>query len=135
MSNLPTALIGFVKGSMRWEACGGDEWYGNIPSNFLFFRKPSFTIDKLKGEGPKLYAITHLQKKSKFGFLLMWPLCFHVWFTFKYQQQKLSDGNVLVDVPGSETVLYWRVGWKRWDAKNCTYIGPPTWYGPGLHWD
>lgn len=127
---LPTCVIGLVKGPLRREKCGGEDGYQDGSEYHLIV-----PLTDPSKQNPTDWAITHLQKKSKFGFLLMWPLCFHVWFTFKYQQQKLSDGNVLVDVPGSETVLYWRVGWKRWDAKDCVYIGPPTWYGPGLHWD
>jgi len=68
-----------------------------------------------------------------------WQLCFHLWFTFRYQQTKVGDGGAVITIPGSEKVFYWRVGWSRWDAGDCKYvvekIGFGTWYGPGLHWD
>lgn len=144
--NLPIAAIGIVKSPLRVERCGGVDAYSeDVGVKFLFRTQPQqLFLDEAK------YAVTHLQKKSKFGALLMshekwWHLCFHVWYTFKFQQTD-DKGEW---IPGSEKVLYWRIGWSRWDAGDCKYIlgwvrqilGKKitipfgTWYGPGLHWD
>jgi len=135
----PTALIGFVGGPLRLETCGGGDLIDSAsPFKILFHQKPIVTVSG------KTYAVTHLQKQSRCGFLLAshekwWQLCFHLWFTFRYQQTKVGDGGAVITIPGSEKVFYWRVGWSRWDAGDCKYvvekIGFGTWYGPGLHWD
>lgn len=141
---LPICLIGYVRDFVRLEACGGADRYWLPLSGWLFNFKPALASDG------NLYAITHLQKRSKFGFLLVqheawYQLCFHIWFTFKYQQQMANGGWI----PGTETVFYWRVGWSRWAAGACQYVHGEiikigkwsvkvpwgTFYGPGLHWD
>lgn len=136
-------------------------------NNFLFLTQTTsvLAVDISNGmmiakDEPKKFAITHLQKKARFGFLLMshekwWHLCFHIWYTFEYQKARPesidANGRGVGEewIPGSERVLYWRVGWSRWDAGDCKYVGGATiiigrlkieipfgtWYGPGLHWD
>lgn len=115
----PTILLGYVKGLLRLETNGGGDMYVEHKSNWLVYRKPEWIWNAM-------YAVTHLQKKSRLGFLIAYPFCFHVWFTFKYQK----DGE-----PGTEIVFYWRIGLWRWDSGDGKWIGPGTWYGPGLHWD
>lgn len=129
--DLPTCLFGFVRGILRFERLGGGDLLHTQlnPDDFSdwgsILYEPPFVYNGSD------YAITHLQKYSKFGFLLMWPFCFHVWFTFKFQKKDSSG----LWIPGSEKVFYWRFGLWRWDAGNSRFIGPGTWYGPGLHWD
>lgn len=126
----PTCLFGFVRGQVRYETCGGHEIFpGDSGNHWLVWVRPrDFFLPNIATD----FAVTHLQKRSKFGFLLMWPFCFHLWYTFKYQEQKKENGYW---IPGTEKVLYWRFGRWRWDAGQCLFIGPWTWYGPGLHWD
>jgi len=123
--SMPTCLLGFVKGVLRLEALGGADVYLWC-SNWFFWKKAPLSVNN----SGQLFAITHLQKKSRFGFLLMWPFCFHVWFTFKFQEY-IHD----IWSPGTEKVFYWRIGLWRWDAGDSKFIGPGTWYGPGFHWD
>jgi hypothetical protein len=117
MRKYPILLAGW--GIRRWEYIGGKEVdYKEYERKFLWDQRPSDN-----GPGP-----SHLQKFTKWGpgFLITIPFCFHVWFIFKQQE---------VGKPGSETVFYWRFGKWRWDANMGKYLGPWTWYGPGLHWD
>lgn len=147
---LPTAVIGFVRGNLRWEANGGAELFAEkYSNNILLLVHPKFMV-----ADPKQYAITHLQKKSKLGFLLMshakwWQLCFHVWYCIRPQQTKIGDGGAVIKIPGSEIIFYFRFGFSRWDAGDSKYVmgwirqilGKKivipfgTWYGPGLHLD
>jgi hypothetical protein len=140
----PTAVLGLVVGPLRFESCGGADLFDQSKSTHVLVNKEPFLADDPADGVNKPFAVTHLQKKSRFGFLIMsheewWQLCFHVWFTFRFQQTRVGDGGAVVAIPGSERVLYWRVGWSRWDAGDCKYmvekIGFGTWYGPGLHWD
>lgn len=112
----------------RWENAGYEFWYNAYVKKFLFMKS-------MTEKGP-----THLQYKSPFGFLVQWPLCFHIWYQFR--PQAVVGGN---RVPGTEKVFYFRVGIARWESGSDTYIlGQPfkyfnlgfgTWYGPGLKWD
>lgn len=125
----PTCFLGFIKGQIRYETLGGFDMYpGDWGNHFLFFKKP---FDAFLPNIATDFAVTHLQKKSKCGFLIMWPFCLHFWWSFKPQQQ--APGGSWI--PGTEKVLYWRFGKWRWDAGDSKFIGPWTWYGPGLHWD
>jgi hypothetical protein len=134
----PRVVFGFIKGRVRLETCGGQDWYP-WSDRLLLFEGVEKDL-----EGRK-YAVTHLQKRARFWFLLMrhekwWHLCWHVGITFRFQKP---------GIPGSELVFYWRAGYSRWDASICDYvkgyiikilsktINIPfgTWYGPGLHLD
>lgn len=123
----PAVIFGFVQGPVRWETNGGGDLWEGTNRFFLFQGNDELSEGAKVGE----FAVTHLQKKSWFGFLIMWPLCFHFWISFKKQQQN-ADGTWL---PGTEKVWYNRAGFARWDAGSSKYI-VPTWYGPfNLHWD
>jgi hypothetical protein len=143
--NLPTAALGYVWGPLRVERNGGGDVYLPGQGGLLINRKP-FAVN----ESGDLFAVTHLQKKSRFGFLVManerwWHLAVHIWFVFVYQA-KDPDGKW---IPGSEVIFYWRCGYSRWDAGDGKYvmgwtrrvwkwvikIPIGTWYGPGLHLD
>ena len=125
----PICVLGFD--IRRWENQIYDFWFNAFTKKLLFMKS-------MPDKGP-----THLQYGSPFGFLLQWPLCFHVWYQFK-PQQKDAKGN---HIPGSEKVFYWRIGVVRWSAEGYvsgwdinlfghkfnTVFG--TWNGPSLHWD
>ena len=118
----PILVLGF--NIQRWETIGGRDFYFQALKNkLLFWLKDQKAFDpntvSTVDVGP-----THLQKQSKYGFLITWPLCFHVWYQFKPQE----EGQ-----PGTETVFYWRIGWARWEAGRGVYI-VPTWFLGG-HWD
>lgn len=120
--NLPIALFGYVRGPLRWEGQNDLDLYESRTSGFILNEKP-FVFDR--GE----VAVTHLQKESKFGFLVMWPFIFHVWYTVKFQDAAV-DGTW---VPGTEKVLYLRSpGW-RFDFADWKYIISKGY--AGLRWD
>lgn len=72
-------------------------------------------------------VLTHLQKFSRFGFMITWPFCFHFW-VFWRPQTEYSGGWI----PGTEQGIYFRTpGW-RWDYD----LGmKPTWGYLGSRWD
>ena len=115
----PTVIRGYIEGPVRWEALDGSQIY-------------HLENMKLKNQGPiwvegKKYAITHLQKKSHKGWLLMSPYIFH-WWNFT----KLQDPNK----PGTEEGWYGRTpGW-RWQVATQDHI---LWIASkgylGKHWD
>ncbi len=121
----PIALIGYD--IQRWENAGYEFWYGDFIKKFIFMKS-------MPDKGP-----THLQYRSKYGFLIQWPLCFHIWYQFRPQQ--VANGN---RVPGSEVVFYFRLGIARWESGSDSYIlgqqykyfnlGVGTLYIGG-HWD
>lgn len=122
--NLPVCLFGYVEGPIRWESSEHKDWYIGY-SQWLFNEVPIIDPFELR-----YYSITHLQKKSKWGFLLMWPFCFHFWYTFKYQEQ-VGDAWI----PGSEKVFYTRSpGW-RFDFAQMKYIITKGYLNFSLHWD
>jgi hypothetical protein len=100
-ADYPTVLMGFVSGPVRWENLKGESDY--IGRNSFMINQPPVQFSNHQNA---TFAITHLQKKSKFGFLIMWPFIVHIWFFRKLQ----VEGE-----PGSESGLYVRSpGW-RWD--------------------
>jgi len=142
----PMVLIGL--GIKRWERLPQDTFLGINPAsgNMMYGTKEMywdksgliFWVDRAEEHwGP-----SSIQRESKFGFLLTKrPLMFCCWFQFK--PQKYGEGGY---IPGSETVLYWRIGEARWDPNMNGIIKLKfrlfgkefcfgTWYGPGLHWD
>jgi hypothetical protein len=131
-TNYPTILLGFVQGPLRFESDGKMSLYPKKTSNNVLLNKKPFVTQDL--EGPTTWAVTHIQYRSHFGFLISliegWKPCFHVWI-----MPTLGDfdeyGN---HVPGTEKGWYFRVGWP-WRADEG---GAPrlTWYGPfNSHWD
>ncbi len=113
---VPTTLFGYVQGDVRLENRTGDIAF-DVVRHFFANQKPRHG-----------FAITHLQKESRFGFLINWPFCFHVWVAFKKQ-----EGNDVAGwVPGSEIVLYGRTPGYRQDTD---YGVKWTWGYCGLHFD
>lgn len=117
ITTVPTVVVGYVKGTMRLETRSGLIALRN-GSRWLIWERPT-----LMG-----YAVTHLQKYSKFGFLLTWPFCFHVYYQSKMQEGSDTDGWV----PGSEKVFYARTPGYRKDTDTGMKW---TWGYIGLHWD
>lgn len=117
----PTIILGFIYDVIRLEAADGEIRYHFPLSNWLVNQKPFIFSNKK-------YAVTHLQKKSKFGFLLEWPFGFHVWYQFKEQEIDSNDNWI----PGTEKVLYARTPGHRWD-KDLGMIHTGGYIG--LHWD
>ena len=122
---VPLLLIGYA--IQRWEKPGGGDFYVASDAKSLQILAANFE------EGGVEYGPTHLQYKSKWGFLITWPLCFHFWYQVKPQQTALDKNGVLVTVPGSETVILVSIGWARWDAGNSCYMIPRCYIGG--HWD
>ncbi len=108
---VPLLLLGYD--IRRWEAPGGGDLYDPT------LVKKVACLEENPGYGP-----THLQKHSPFGFLFVWPLCFHVWWQFREQTP---------NIPGSEIVAYFRIGFARWDAGDSCYMVPTLFIGG--HWD
>ena len=117
----PSVKWGKINGPVRWESLDGDEMY--TYDNDL-------TSPRILGG--KKWGITHLQKKSNKGFLIMKPFIIHAWI-FKKLQKKGKDGNY---IPGSEDGWYFRSpGW-RWDVagtKGKHWILSKGYIGK--HWD
>lgn len=113
----PTVIVGYVEGPTRLENKQGNVSVWSQDSELFFNQQPIMD-----------YAVTHLQKYSKFGFLLTWPFCFHIWYTFRYQ-----EGNDQIGwKPGTEKVFYARTPGYR---KDIDYGMVWTWGYCGLRWD
>ncbi len=120
-TTLPTVLLGYIQGPIRREAQDGEIMWDFPVSGWLLNDKPHL----IRG---KEFAVTHLQKLSKFGFLITWPFCLHIYYSFKEQQMDEHDQWI----PGSETVFYARTPGYR---KDIDYGMIWTWGYIGLHWD
>lgn len=138
MKNYPTELApriiaGEIHGPVRLESLDGKEMYWpEMPSGITSF----------EGVGPfeqdgKTWFVTHLQKKSKKGWLKTSPDCYHWWYTIRPQAQD-KDGNW---IPGTEKVIYFRkpFSW-RFDVAGTIIDGVMRhWIWTkgyfGLHWD
>lgn len=114
---VPTTILGLVQGVVRSENRTGSI---RLIPGFLHL----FIMEKPQ-DG---FAITHLQKYSRFGFLLNWPFCFHIYFQFRKQQGNDERGWV----PGSEITFYTRTPGYRQDTDAGVKW---TWGYIGLHWD
>lgn len=124
----PTCLFGFVLGRVRYEALGGQDFYENSYWGVLINEKPRI-INGMK------YAITHLQKQSRFGFLIIWPFCVYAWIQLRIQKQGIKPGeDVETWLPGTELGIYPRVG-ARWQAEDGTYEVPSVYPPWNLHMD
>lgn len=123
----PTILLGFVWGPLRRETKGGSDWYdGSKSCHLLIDEKPLVA-------GQNTFQVSHIQKKSLFGFLLTWPFDFHFYISFKKQTSYEDNEGVTQWVPGSEKVFYVRSPGFRWEAGSGNYILTKGYIG--LHWD
>lgn len=79
----------------------------------------------------KQEVLTHLQKYSTCGFLITYPLCFHVWLFWKKQEYEVVNEEVRWK-PGTEQGIYMRTPGFRYDKE----LGMKwTWGYGGLRWD
>lgn len=124
--NLPTVLLGFVRGSVRLESESATQWYPSSTDwkDVLFLNfKPIVTLSD-----PFPWAVTHIQYRSHFGFLIKkcdawWKLGFHFWI-----MPRLGEFDDLNQhVPGTELGWYFRFGrvWRPGLGKyNWSFYGP-----------
>lgn len=152
----PTILEGVIHGDViRMESGDGDQRYfapmdilqsvGAQASDKWTYAKGVFT---LKNFGPilfngKMWGVTHLQYKSRYGKLSASPECFHHWAWLRMKKFD-AQGN---PIPGSELGLYIRKGfalfnWNcwRWDVAGTVIAGILRhWIASsgffGGHWD
>lgn len=161
MKTKPLILLGYVRDECRYETTG--EWekpllggdgrpivdvktgrpagplHGEVfePGGWLFWKRGIFSPNKTMR-----LVVTHLQKKSTFGFLIClrdgkfpWPT-FHFWFFWKLQERKeIKNPNGLSHwewVSGTERGIYIRTPGYRWDY-DLGMI--PTRGFAGGHWD
>jgi len=105
----------------RWESLSTELYNPSWAKKFLFYK----TNVKLGGQkvGP-----SDIQYHSPYGFLITWPLCFYFWYQIRGQIRSLE-----LSVPGSEIVIFFRVGLARWDVNLNNYVIPTLYFG--LHWD
>lgn len=129
MNMLPTVRFGYVFGPVRWESL----------DNWDYFEDHGYYDRILVNEGERpiyahMCAVTHLQKKSRFGFLIFKPFIFHIWFTWRFQKQERHDDGAVVWVPGSERVTYGRTPGLRFDFAQGKYIRSRGYFS-FTHWD
>ena len=127
----PSIRWGYIRGPLvRWEKAGAPE------GSDKFTDHANRLLHNLTAVGaglPADYGITHLQKQSRFGFLIPRPFCLYMWWQIRPQATRLGDGAVLMYVPGSELCPTFRAGKARWDAFQKKYIIPTL--QAALHWD
>ncbi len=131
-SPVPRIKSAYIVGpSVRWEKLGAENG-----TDVYLTGLANRELDDIGAAEAGLsadYGITHLQKQSRYGYLITEPFCFYVWYQFRPQKQKLSYGLLPVDIPGSEICATFRFGKGRWDAHDKKYIKPTL--QAGLHWD
>ncbi len=126
-TRLPTCIIGYVHGPVRWESVKRGDLYVNYQHFFL--------LVAARNE----FALTHLQKRSRFGFLLMkgerwYDFVLYAWFQFRFQKQELLTNQwstYLAWIPGTEIGTYPRIGIGRFDFATNSYERPsfyPPWF-------
>lgn len=121
---LPYTILGFVQGPIRYESNSDDSFYADQQG--LIYLEDTFTFQELE------YTISPIQKRSRFGFLIQWPLAFHFWIAFKLQKEW---------EPGSERGIFLRLAWARWDVDDKLPYPWITWkigFGSthlGTRWD
>lgn len=115
----PTCLIGFISSQRRYESIEGDQAIVD-GKKWVFNEKP-------ESKGGSLWFLSNLQKQSRFGFLLQWPLCWHHWIMPKKQKKDANGGWI----PESEYGWYFRIGWWRYDVPGTKVNGVLRhWMGP-----
>lgn len=122
----PTCLIGFnLSRTWRLESLDMTEKKGQ--DSYLIIDEEPWEEDG------KTWFVSNLQKYSKFGFIIQWPLCFHFWIMRKQQQQR-EDGYW---IPETEHGWYFRIGIWRFDVPGTNgkhWMGPFTCHPLGK-WD
>lgn len=123
--NYPTTLLGYISGK--------DLRYESLTDSEIILSGNSFIKDEMPFACNKnIYALSPLQKRSHFGFLLQWPLCLHLWFFPRLQK---DNGQ-----PGTEFGKYFRIGLWRWDVagtdgKHWIKFPASIYVNFSTHWD
>lgn len=129
---VPRIRSAYIAGpSVRWEKLGAEDGTDIYLTALANKRLKNIGAADV-GLSPE-YGITHLQKQSRFGYLRTEPNCFYFWWQIRPQKQEVGDGNIMVNIPGSEICATFRFGLGRWDAHDKKYIKPTL--QAGLHWD
>lgn len=117
----PRTLLALISGPIRYESTSGEQSFADTPSKLILNERPYMDS---KGE---TWSVAHAQKKSRFFFLVQWPLCFHLGLFAKLQEQDANGGWK----PGTEWGKYFRLGLWRYDRLG-TKIGDTVrhWIGP-----
>jgi len=112
---VPILLLGYA--IKRWQDADNRTYW--------FYDHPGLSVwQKFDAMGP-----SHLQYRSRYGFLVTWPFCFHVWVMPELGREDRNG----VHIPGTEKGWYFRVGFV-WRPGQAGY--EPSWYGPfNQHWD
>jgi hypothetical protein len=128
---VPRIVAAYIAGPVRWEKLGAENGTDVYLSGMA--NRKLENIGAAEAGLSADYGITHLQKQSKWGWLITEPFCFYVWWQIQPQQEKIGDGGVTVTIPGSEICPTFRIGKGRWDPVQKLYIKPTL--QAGLHWD
>lgn len=110
----PTVVLGYVKGFLRLESTQGAEVQYPLPLGIMRKFVPALMRPN------EWWFVTHLQKYSRFGFLIHKPFCLHAWWQFRLQKQD-HKGNW---IPGTEKGVYFRSPGRRFDVPGTN----------GKHW-
>ncbi len=124
-TKLPTCILGYIYGPVRWESVTHGDMYVGEDRLFVFQRPQNG------------FALTHLQKKSRFGFMLThgerwYDFVLYAWFQFRFQKQELVTNQwstYLAWIPGTEIGTYPRIGIGRFDFATNSYERP-SFYPP-----
>lgn len=132
--DLPTVLVGYIFGQPRAvNDRGGEVYWMDRATTFVLMFKPHRIFPDEEN-----YYVTHIQYRSRFGFLLMWPFIFHAWVQLRYQRTAPNPNaandpsHPTLRVPGSELCFYLRLpGWRKQSPGYVLSGG----YPPFGHWD
>jgi len=128
---VPSIRWAYIRGPfVRWEKAGAPQMSDRQTTNA---NRLLHNVKATDLEMPADYGITHLQKQSRFGFLIARPFCFYFWWRIRPQTAKVDPFGTLELIPGSERCLTFRFGKARWDALQNKYIIPTL--QAGLHYD
>lgn len=128
----PKIKYAYIDGPMRWEKIGGqeDKYLTSLGNRFI----KDIDSEKIQTLYPDVgitteWGPTHIQYQSRYGFLITQdPWCVHAWVRFR-PQQKNPNGS---GKPGTEFVIYRRIGEGRWDAGDSR-TGKPHYEKPTLY--
>lgn len=99
---LPTILEGEIYGPIRCESMDGSEMY--LQEDHDQTTSVKFSYFQPFQQNGKMWFVTHIQKKSKHGWIRTNPRGFHYW-SMSQLPQKDINGNW---IPGSESGIYYR---------------------------
>lgn len=123
----------FMRLPVRFEQIGGqkDEHFGDIKASFIMYAT-DITAQDFKM--PDDFGVTHLNFKSRWGILRLFPFCLTVWWWWRMKKYDITGHGI----PGSEFGPFLRIGKGRWVAGASKPFAPvydkPTFYF-GFHGD